>query len=175
MNTTTEIDLKPFCHTDVKRYAMDKPFVIDGWEYATDGRICVRIPADGEPNALEPKDGKKRPTKPWEIFAEVPADAVWRKWPKVSKCVNCNGTGNVDGCAGCKCGRCPGDADSGCTCRNPGTFERRFGKVELSRHYAALVATLPNVRYVPQPNSDAPLAFCFDGGEGRVMGLEQPE
>jgi len=43
---TGTIDLTPFC-ADEKfgRYDLTKTWFGDEWEYATDGRICVRIPA----------------------------------------------------------------------------------------------------------------------------------
>ncbi len=37
------IDLKTFCAKEEGRYKINEPFFIDGWQYATDGRFCVRI------------------------------------------------------------------------------------------------------------------------------------
>lgn len=37
--------LQRYCSTDpAPRYEMRRPFVRDGWIYATDGRVCVRVP-----------------------------------------------------------------------------------------------------------------------------------
>lgn len=44
----TEIDMKSFCAQEPGKYAIDKTWVKDGYEYATDGRICLRHPVKAE-------------------------------------------------------------------------------------------------------------------------------
>lgn len=56
--TKRQPDLTPFCTTavDHRSYDLSTPFVRDGWLYATDGSIAVRVPATGQPDS-----GGKRP------------------------------------------------------------------------------------------------------------------
>lgn len=56
MTETTEIDLTKFCGIS-SVYDIASPFVLNGWEYATDMRIAVRVPAPRRRNTI----GGKRP------------------------------------------------------------------------------------------------------------------
>ena len=62
----TYIQWKKFCDETGAdwRYDLTKPFVIDGWKYATDGRVCIR-----EPTKARNTKGRKLPRID-ETFAE---------------------------------------------------------------------------------------------------------
>lgn len=47
------MDITKFCSEEDGRYGLSKPWVKDGWKYATDGRIAVREPTD-EPDSNRP-------------------------------------------------------------------------------------------------------------------------
>ena len=163
---TTTINLQRFCDPDENgRYALNEPWVVNGWRYATDGRVIVRVPAEGEQDSPLP-DGKRRPKNPGEILR--PVNGEWLTWPNVSQCYHCEGTG-TDDCPGCPCGACSCLGEIECThCRAKGTFRTLFGKAELSQHYAYLISKLPGVMYLPQTDPEGVVRFKFDGGEGGV-------
>lgn len=189
MTTTSAIDLSRYCDRgDSSRYDLGKPFVQNGWRYATDiRRIAVRVPAPGEPETPIPEN-KRRPRMS-DVFPPLLADpGDWQPWPHVDPCSICVGTGEVDctNCGGdgicnqCKCkgehecNECDGEGSIACErCAAKGSFDHRFGKAELALGLAYLVSLLPSVQYVPQNEAEAPVRFKFDGGEGMVASLRQ--
>ena len=83
-----KINLAPFCWSDLKdcRYpAVRKPFRISKWVYATDGRICVRIPAttEGKPTEKVPKANG--------VFRKFNATACKEPWPECEGEITKNG------------------------------------------------------------------------------------
>ena len=82
-------DLWTLCvDPDAQRYDLSKPFVRDGWRYATNGSICIRIRVEGEPDST---DGKY--PKADELFKGF--GRCTRKWPKPT------GVGEVVQCPEC--------------------------------------------------------------------------
>ena len=72
---TDPLDLSPFCDSkDDSRYSLGTPWIDDGWQYATDSRVCVRQPTTKRP----PDDGQRRP-KVDSLFANFPRCV--EKWP----------------------------------------------------------------------------------------------
>jgi len=72
------LDLKPFCWRELKkpRYAgVVEPFCLgDGWRYAADGGICVRVPSKGRKTEAEvPRVG--------EAFQDFAAGLCLKSWP----------------------------------------------------------------------------------------------
>lgn len=155
--TTTNLDV--FCDEPGGRYQIDKPFVVRGWQYATDGRIMVRIPANGDPDV----DFSKRrvPRKPEECLPELPEGVRWIKFPNVRECVMCDGHGSVD----VQCPHCGQDIKESCKCRKNRVG---LGKASISKYYAALIASLPKAEYAEPANADDPVRFRFEGGEGAI-------
>jgi hypothetical protein len=187
--TTPAIGLRKFCAESGSRLAIDEPFIQDGWQYATNGIIAVRIPAaEGEPDT-PPNEKQRRRPRMKDVFTPiVAADDKWTAWPHVDPCSTCTATGlvlceecNGEGqCNQCKCksehecGFCDGEGKVECDlCCANGSLEHRFGNAELARKLAYLVSQLPNVQYVPQPEAEGAVRFKFDGGEGIVCSLRQ--
>lgn len=174
------IDLQPFCGPDASRYALDKPWNKGGFTFATDGRVCVRLPTS-EPDTVD----DQRSPKIEDTLFEGTGD--WQKWPKVKKCGKCeNGYAKRDcrECDGlCKhtcscghehdCGECDGEGEveTICDCRNEST---RICGVLISNHYAWLIGRLPKVE-CRVSRTDQLLVFRFDGGVGVVMGMREPQ
>jgi len=138
---------------------LSEPFVLDGWEYAADGMIIVRIPSTAENTKgsfpiivanlfMAPPIGELRP---W------PSDIAWKyaRFEVVSDF---------------------GD-DEIIAARGLGS--RLIGAHRIDLFYECLIASLPNVRWYCDPDAvpRMPLRFVFDGGEGVVMGIvkEKPE
>lgn len=171
MKNEHPIDWKRFCIEPgcTLRYDIDKPWVYDGYKYATDGRAMIRS-ACSEPDTTEGR------------FPDVTAfpwakDGDFIPWPapleEQEACVCCMGHGKIF------------DEDefgntlpSGETCRickgnKAVNYPRRTsmnGRL-FNQPCMVLVSTLPGVFYVDGKieSDDEPLKFIFDGGEGLVM------
>jgi hypothetical protein len=197
MNTeTTTLDLTPFLSTSASRYAFDKPFVVKGWRYFTDGRVCVRVPAPDEPDTDAPDTMKTAN----EVFPD-PMPTDWHPWPQdgfiegdtqcltcdargrinTRKCDECDGDGDVT-CHACghdhECDGCHGEGYTGgkrCPscggkCNVRGKIKQKIGGVSFGYVYARKILALPNPQYSPSSVKPArALAFKFDGGEGMLM------
>jgi len=169
MNTAS-VDLIKFCDADSVRMAA--PFVIDGWKYATNGRVCVRVLAN-EPNT--DLSFEQLHVGIPNIF--VPADCS-TPWPEVELCDSCSGRGRIP----CECQKCFGSGTHECDCgdehdcphcegsgRSTDDCQCRraivpFGNVRLSKHYAHLIGTLPQPIGYAVVNDI--VHFTFAGGEG---------
>ena len=87
------IDLMPFCDTDGQRGDFDlrAPFVRDGHRYATNARICVRVPTTD----TELPTDRKVPSRPGDLFREFPATCRFRHLPTPENvsvwCPDCGG------------------------------------------------------------------------------------
>lgn len=175
------IDLTPFCGKD-GHYTPSTPWFESGHIYATDGHVCVRVPAEaGLGNEAE--DDKPKGL----ILGWPTGDETWLPWPPVipipgeEECPMCGGKRFVHGdqlcrhCEGggwCSCRSCgdrhncwhcdgTGKADTDCpTCRGRGKVEtpyayRQIGPVAIARKYDELIRALPNVQFV-MPVSNEP-------------------
>lgn len=101
--TIKEIPWEMFCEgygSPPSRYLdIDSPFIHEGFKYATDSRIAIRVPATGECWDTENRIPKSITKVGWHL-AE---GANWRPWPEREqpvagesiKCNRCNGKGGV--------------------------------------------------------------------------------
>lgn len=118
VNKPNAIDLAAFCDDEVDGlYQMNKPFIqfpevgLDlpkPFIYATDSRICVRLPTrqllNDEPDARLPPA--------WKIgWTHDACERVWRPWPKAryidadgSYCFDCDGKGHLPAVSCPECG-----------------------------------------------------------------------
>lgn len=158
----TIINLTPFCAMRrMSRYDMSKPWNRNGWKYATDGRIAVRVPC-GEPDS----EGQLFPPAN-ELFG---GEGIWEPWPAANyqfhetQCFVC--ANDLLGEIGEQ--RCP-------ICNNYGYYlfvgpqEVGTHKIDSWLHHA--ISQLPIVEYLTGGKPVDPLPFRFDGGEGCVMGM----
>jgi hypothetical protein len=180
-----DIGLKIFCAAEDSRYALASPWVRGGWEYATDGRIMVRV---SSPESDTPQQDA-RPFPPAHEIFEKHFDAIKciEPWPAVRYCPHCFGTGEM-GCTGesfeddgfrgswdgCKhkCPVCNGGLPHGDVEIRQGVPSVVIGEHWLNVVYDAKIKLLSGVRYSPA-KSNQPLPFIFDGGQGCVMGLRK--
>lgn len=179
-STKTMIDLLRFCSLDDTRPAIKAPFTYGEWTYATDGRICVRVPKDDRNFGETPGAPSRRAIE--TIFNDgrdaleevaIPADL-----PEVpfKPCEDCNGSGKVqisqrvfmicDECDGCGDWRDIVGVDVGA-----GRFDT---------YYLRLIRELPNARLSvdkkrPGLGNSVPALFTFDGGEGRLMPMRMDD
>jgi hypothetical protein len=194
MSMTTEIDMTKFCASEEGRYSFTKPFVRDGKRYATDGRICVRVDAAGEPNTEHGYD---------PVDEVLPKGTVrWVPWPameyvsRMDKCATCDGSKYVgrDECTACDgsgdcacacgdvhdCGKCNGKGYTGIgtpcpTCASKGEYIQPHHQLVSGKpikvKYDAMIRTLPGVMYGPDTAKTGLLWIKFDGGDGAVMSV----
>lgn len=171
MNT---IDLTPFCSVDETRMAINTPFVFNGWKYATDGRVCVRVPTDEPDDSNEPY---KRPdasdlfkgfdVSGLETFVIPTLDGVQEK-----RCPSCNGNGYSI---------CDHGHDHECEdCDKTGVLEewpkKEIGGQTFSERYLAKVVNLPGLQFFAQSaNMEAlkPAFFTFDNGQGLLLPIRK--
>lgn len=157
------IELQTFCSEDDCRESIMTPFVRNGWKYATDGRIMVRVKTDEPDDSNEPH---KRPNaaKLFEVFDVSKLDAV--DLPELTgvttqKCRYCNGNGVQT----CSLGH-DHDCDE---CDGTGEVEewpsQDIGACRFSERYLSKIITLPGLKFYPT-SAENPALFTFDGGEG---------
>jgi hypothetical protein len=189
------IDLKPFCDKQDFRYAFSNPFVKDGFRYATDSRICVRIPSS-EPNTIPPEKKKDCPgvnvvfdNFPSEGFRNIdeliagreasgPYDMRDCDCGELNECHKCLGSG-TQCCPHCDqdmdCEDCDGTGEAlqaayNCQkCNGSGEVPNMLCKVGdrwYAEHYLNLIRTLPDVQCAAM-DGEKMLAFRFaDSGQG---------
>jgi hypothetical protein len=185
----SDLDLQQFCVKEEKDTewlkSLMKPWVANGWEYAADCGIAIRIPTT---KSATPPPECHRNYHP-EIERSFATDAIpedeLTPWPQRNICETCNGTG-VKGtqiCSKCNgdgyflCSECGSEAECP-KCGRSGHVPRKCsdcgGKnlVQMDSCYVSAtnyqrINTLPNLRY--KENNNNPIYFRFDGGEGSVM------
>lgn len=98
-------DLQRFCAIDDIRAYLLKPWRLDGWVYATNGHICIRIPDNGAPDTPDYIPGKH--PKAHDLFTKYFADGDEFKpmpsLPAAQTCTHCKGIGAYPAkpCAAC--------------------------------------------------------------------------
>lgn len=157
--------------------AINTPFAFNGWKYAIDGRICVRILTD------EPDDSNKPYERPdaSALFKDFNVDGLEPfEIPKldgveITECEDCDG----DGSAICDMGHeheCP-------ECGGDGHYEE-WPKKEIagrifSERFLSKMAALPGIKFYPTAaewldgNPAKPAFFTFDNGQGLLMPIRK--
>lgn len=192
----TAIDLSRFCDRD--HSYISRPWVESGVRYASDGRIIVAVPADGEPSSEH-----RHPNGP-DILKGFPDSADWMPWPEpayvddMADCLACDGTGdesteNCPECDGAGTTTCPhcfheDDCDE---CDGAGVIRTadcvqcggtgrvlRPARIEVAGRWFAwdvdqLVRLLPNPEFAHDSKDRFKTWLVFDGGRGVVMALSR--
>lgn len=159
-----------------------RPFNADGYTYATDAAIIVRVPELPE---WEAKENGPKPPNVAQVYRDFPVRNDPRFVPlpgtptgeEMVTCRTCRGSG-----AGLTyyyepmtCGNCDGEK----TILNMECFP--IGCREVAMHLVLKMCRLPGllvaVEYVYERNSlpveNQPLPFIFDGGDGLVMPMRK--
>lgn len=180
----TEINLLSFCAQPWdSKHLMAKPFNLNGWTYALNGHVGIRVPATG-PDTVPPEGERFPPAS--SVFVPVEGERI--PWPERLYCPQCFDTGTIgcngcqrrcddDGCTGCgkrRCRLCNGRSPSG---QLSDTADSRrcidVGEHWIDVGYDDLIRELRGVTFIPISNPSKPLPFFFEGGEGRVMGVSR--
>jgi hypothetical protein len=169
-----EIDLTNFC--DPNRAGLTHPFSINGFTYASNGRIMVRVPR--RPDVPE---NPQAPVRAAALFEQFSDHKRYRKlptidlvepyeWDETITCEFCDGSGKQHSCPNCSC-KCP-------SCDGAGSrIETRWqttsiGRASFESKYIAWLQALPELEVGKQTGLQ-PLHFRFTGGEGLLMPCEQ--
>lgn len=146
---TTDKRLLPFCETvSDSTYNLETPWVSDGWVYATDGHIIVRVKAKKCDSTKG--EATNRPAGLHELFVDFPRNmkSAWPDTPPENLPCPC-------------CRRAAQRHPAGAS---------RIGGIIISDAMFSLVRTLSDVRYAYR-NTDS-LWFRAEGGiQGIVMGM----
>ena len=176
------IDLKKFCGYQEQ---LETPFWRKGFLYASDGVVCVRIPAEENPSFEHKRVPKAEELPHWwtdDAFFQ------WSPLPELppveyENCDDCGGSGQdwrqLRDCP--KCGNCDWPCEN---CDGSGQTKKitrvSIGGFDFNNFKLALLESLPNgsVSVSSYPNSkdgkDAGiLRVRFDGGQGLVMGMNK--
>ncbi len=105
-------DLTVFCAMEATRYSLETPFVIDGYEYFSDGRICIKRKTDKPETTDKTPDCEACFKQSREISLTTPIPILDPSYSD-EKCTFCLGTGKEHvicnmcdgfGCHDCDCG-----------------------------------------------------------------------
>ena len=161
------IDLMSFCGNDREiRSYLQTPFELDGWVYATNGHLAVRVLRSAWAGAAAYIHGK-HPKNIANLFEDAFAAAGdFLPFPMVSepmKCDRCNGSG-VD----------PEDTDDGpqdcLECGGTGYVREVLpvGGAHYATHYLWRMRVLPEAQIKPR-EMNAPAAIHFVSGQALLM------
>ena len=179
-------DLKQFCGKEDSRYIFTTPFTVNGWTYATDARISVRVKTS-EPDSEDPK--KYPPCA--NIFANRPTQ--WEPWPERHYCPQCFDVGTIGGYKVTyesydetitedpdpfgkrPCLLCNGRGPSGEVVAGYPAHIIRVGDNIINVLYDAIILALDNVRFSREIVNGNPMMipFDFDGGQGATMVIDK--
>lgn len=173
------IDLQSFCShgDDAIRYDTHKPFVFDGWLYATDCRICIRVPT------TDPTTDGKYPRAD-RLF--TPFAGTFTPLPEIQACESCRFAPGphketCDGCGGDgMCDRCPCEKPHTCgVCQGTGQEETYcdcrveiLPGLDVEGRYYGMLKTLPGAKIGHHGTETDPIRIVFDGGEGLLMPMK---
>ncbi len=167
-------ELKTFCGHDEERPQYHHPWVKDGFTWATDAAMLVRLdsPLEGveeNPKAIATQSAFDK--------YQTPIDAKWQPVPAVTPvykfvpCVFCDGTGTCQ-CPECeadhKCGKC--DGDGGCDQHESvDVLGRLASTVRMSKF--GVIRGIEMTSTYDDPKT--PIAFRFPGGIGLLMPMNK--
>jgi len=166
------IDLEPFCGKEGTCSYLHHPFSRDEFTFATDGRICVRVPRI----AGIPERDLINPIKlPWDQAAEFSPLPELKLPPQTTDIAPCDCyEGKIHECPNCECEceSCDGSGDIKVNSDDDKSID--ILALPFGLRYVRLVTTLPNVQIakIALRDSLTGIRFKFDGGDGLLMPLK---
>lgn len=154
--------MQRFC--DEEGININRPWSRDGYTYATNGHLMIRIPGEhAEPNEKAPYI-KKFKWNHSEIADWQPLPEYEPKFIKIDRCEECNAPLSEM-------------YFKGILCIPLNILEPVQGQDHgIASRYIDLIKTLPGalISNVRQKGND-PIPFVWDGGEGYLMGMRKKE
>ena len=166
-------ELQKFCFMGEGKDKIKVPWTDGGFTYATDGHICIKVPALSdipiEPNPVNAEKVFRESQQPSEWFP-VPRVAK-PKIPKETVCSDCEGSGKDDDNRCPVCGHimdCPECEGTGKV--KEGILPRylQIGHQSFDEKYLYMIQGFPNVKIGPATGKIA-ARIKFDGGEGLLL------
>jgi hypothetical protein len=168
------LDLQQFCGADEFRPYLMKPFSRNGFTYAANGHIMVRVALRADVPETTAKFDPEKPLKGidqakfFHPSFELPPAPTER-----GECVSCSGRGYEHDCPDCECicERCHGSGNMDIESR----ISASVGPTPFSLHYIRQMLSLPGIEIeeLPVDKSEKPLFFRFEGGVGALMPLHK--
>jgi hypothetical protein len=172
-------NIAEFCDAGDSRAYCRTPFFHDGFTYATNGHILVRVPGDvgfdslSEPRVADTLTGLFRDRPPFERPHDfiIPDD---QDTSQEEDCDECDGSGHEHDCPKCECScdHCGGKGKHTAWSRVSTTF---YGKI-YRLAYVRRLLSLPSIQIAPSTadrKDMKPLRFTFEGGEGCLMLMKE--
>jgi hypothetical protein len=170
------IDLQQFCSTEETRYYLTKPLSRDGFTWATNGHILVRVGL--RPN-IGDNEGSLPSTKSMNRILSCHDNATFSPFPLVTwpddppapPCEYCGGAGKCDDDrSSWQCDDCDG------TGRGVVRVSVLVRGYSFDAKYVRLIAALPNAEFADKAcnawaSPPEPTPFRFGGGVGAVMSI----
>jgi hypothetical protein len=168
------LDLQQFCSTEATRFNLNKPWSADGYTYATNGHIAVRVPQRAD---VPGNDKAPNAQRVLDACADQSVSPLTLKLPRerVETCLECDGSNDrVHSCPSCDCVCAACDGRGEVSSDKEATIDIRGTPFALG--YARMISRLPGLCFSDKPPHDVvdaskcpPSRFTFDGGEGCLM------
>lgn len=177
-----KIDLAQFTSKTSLRFDLANPFVQESdegiWSYATDAKICIRVPGDQATKGESVGQLPPANSLPWKD------ELAWKSWPKNPRmlddnamCLECDGEGFVcvNGNA-LTCQKCHGYAIVLQPCVVPiqGAFVSRVYHDKILKHLGDAEYCVKPYRSTNIPQDSKVVAIRGDGWEGLLMPRDKP-
>jgi len=178
------VDWLAFCDKESTRYALDAPWVKDGWKFATDSRVMVAVPT-GEPDSPPDAKGRRFANAFPLIEPALRPGIEWQPLPTFERCERCGNKGTIrKTCSCCRgamkvkcdmshnhdCPHCDKTGKETLSCR---CFVMLGGRRIATEHFEK-IAALPNVKWnSPNDNCESSVFFSF-GELGNCIAMAMP-
>lgn len=175
MASENRINWQEWCGDKVPWLCVDRPIILDGYKYATDGKIAIRYPTKSKTNTKCPRGYKKlAPVGP--LFDKYfPKKATSWKWPETPEQLIVD---NSKRYWKRNCGKCKGKARGCKWCKYTGnqSLIRLVRNRYIQFHYWAMADSLNPNRYMLGKKKTPIICFEFgDGGQGMINQVECPK
>lgn len=163
------LDLQQFCGTDETRHYLMKPFSRDGFTWATNGHILVRVALRPDVPDVDKKFNQNGPLKDIDgaTFFRPKFDLPPK--PAKGECPTCDGRGFAHDCPDCECQceTCDGSGESD----GERLFSTSIGPKIFALNYVRQMLSLRGIELatLPETADENPMLFRFDGGVGALM------
>jgi hypothetical protein len=147
------LDLQQFCSTDETRHYLLNPFSRDGFTYATNGHIMVRVALRPDVPDVDKKFNQEGPLKDLESATFFRPSFELPPKPVRGECPTCEGRGFKHNCPGCECqcGTCDGSGESD----GERLFSTSIGPKIFALNYVRQVLSLPGIELATLPATAA--------------------
>ena len=168
-------NLQQFCSTDLFRPYLARPFTRNGFTWATNGHVIVRVAERADALPIEEDVNTEK------VLDGIDAVTFYKpsfKLPEgtdknAAVCESCEGRGHLHDCPNCEC-ECD---ECNATGRITPRYSTKIGSRFYSLEYMRMILSLPNIELSIVGDEEPKFSimfFRFDGGVGAVMNRDAP-